>query len=141
MLSGCATPLVPVREPPQAVRLSSDEQGLIEAVNVKRGELGLAPVTLRGDLVCAARAHSLDLVVSGDCSHDGSDGSTPDSRVAACDGLDWDGEIVACGQRTPTSAVAAWMRSSTHRDVIVDPDLRTIGVAMRDNYWTAVFSF
>jgi len=140
-LLGCASPLVPLREAPVPVHLSDAEQGLVEAVNRQRADLGLPLVAIRHDLVCAARAHSEDLVVSGDCTHDGSGGSTPESRVAACQGPDWDGEIVACGQRSPSSAVAAWMKSATHRDVIVDPDLRTVGVAMRDNYWTAVFSF
>jgi uncharacterized protein YkwD len=124
----------------EPVTLSYAESHLFEALNSHRASLGLPPVELVDELVCAARVHSRDLGAVGMCEHVGSDGSTPESRVAGCGGLDWDGEIISCGHRTPERAIAAWMRSSSHRDVLVEPSLRRVGVAMQDNYWVAVFS-
>ena len=81
------------------------EYSKVHTINEVREERGLDAVVLRTDLNCAAGTHSLDIGELGWCGHTGSDGSSPGDRVADCQGEGWSGEIVACGQSTPRSAV------------------------------------
>ena len=69
----------------------------------------------------------------------GSDGSSPTTRVQDCSGSGWSGEIVACGQGTARSAVDAWIGSPGHNEIMFTPGQQYIGVAMYNNFWTAIF--
>lgn len=120
-------------------QLSPDEQQLFDTINAERTMRGLTPVVLRDTLICAARRHSDDVGPKGLCSHTGSDGSSPGTRVQACGGGGWTGEIIACGQQTPRGAVDAWLNSPGHRDIMLDGAKREIGVAVTNNYWTGIF--
>jgi len=119
--------------------LSTEEQALFDRINEVRLERGLGEVVLRTDLNCAAGNHSLDIGELGWCGHTGSDGSSPGDRVADCQGEGWSGEIVACGQSTPPSAVDAWIGSPGHASIMFSGGQKYIGVAMHNNYWTAIF--
>lgn len=120
--------------------LSAAEQELFVVINRERVARGLTEVVLDDALNCAAARHSADIGETRTCSHTGSDGSDPGSRVAACGGGRWSGEIVACGQRSPEAAVQAWIGSPGHNRVMFTPGQRTIGVAMHNNFWTAIFN-
>lgn len=122
-----------------ATGLSAEEQALLDAINAERAERGIPAVTLRDDLVCAAARHSLDIGERRACTHTGSDGSEPGDRVRDCGGPGWSGEIVACGYGTPAGAVGGWLSSPGHRQIMLDGGLRRVGVAMHENYWTAIF--
>jgi hypothetical protein len=57
------------------------------------------------------------------------------------------GENIAAGYRDAESVVNAWMGSSGHRQKILAPDMKSLGVAVADNpgstygrYWTQVFT-
>ncbi len=119
--------------------LSDLEFALFEEINLQREMRGLSRVSLRDDLNCAVRRHSDDVGSVGECSHTGTDGSTPGSRVTDCGGPGWTGEIIACGQGTPESAVQAWINSPGHNEIMFTPTQVHIGVAMHNNYWTAIF--
>lgn len=119
--------------------LSATEDELLATINAERTSRGLSPVALRDDLLCAAQDHSADIGGREVCSHEGASGAGPGERVDACDGSGWSGEIVACGQTTPRQAVDGWLNSPGHRGIMLDADQKTIGVAMSNNYWTAVF--
>ena len=60
-------------------------------------------------------------------------------------GLNWSGiaENIAKGSPTPESVMSGWMNSSAHRDSILNPNYRYIGVgcAYHDGiyYWTQLF--
>lgn len=136
----------PDAQPPNAPDASPDydelgfeEQQLFDTINAERLERGLGAVELRTDLNCAAATHSLDIGTLGWCGHTGSDGSSPGDRVAACQGSGWSGEIVACGQSTSVAAVDAWIWSPGHAAIMFSADQRYVGVAMHNNYWTAIF--
>jgi uncharacterized protein YkwD len=119
--------------------LTAEERGVLEAINTQRRLRGLDPVSLREDLVCAAARHSRDVGERRECTHDGADGSGPGERVQDCGGAGWSGEIVACGQTTPGEAVDGWLDSPGHKGIMLDPGQRRVGVAMHNNYWTAIF--
>jgi uncharacterized protein YkwD len=125
---------------PAAGTLSPEEQMLFEIINAERAAQGVTAVALRPDLVCAVARHSMDVGATQTCSHTGSDGSSPGDRVSDCGGAGWTGEIIACGQGTPRDAVDAWLASSAgHREIMLDPGNRWAGVAMYQNFWTAIF--
>lgn len=139
---GTPTPDAAVSAPdadPGAATLSPQEQELHRLINEERVARGLQPVELRPDLNCAAARHSQDIGATGSCTHTGSDGSSPGTRVADCSGSGWTGEIVACGQGTPRAAVDAWIGSAGHNAIMFTPGQRFIGVAMHNNFWTAIF--
>jgi uncharacterized protein YkwD len=120
--------------------LSAIEEDLLVTINQERTSRGMSPVELNDQLVCAAQHHSEDIGGRQACSHDDADGSGPGERVEACGGGGWSGEIVACGQTTPRDAVDGWLNSPGHKAIMLDPDQKTVGVAMSENYWTAVFN-
>jgi len=124
---------------PGAANLSPEEKGVLDEINEERTSRGLTAVVIADDLECAARVHSKDIGEHEACSHDDSDGSGPGERVEACDGSGWSGEIVACGQTTPREAVNGWLGSPGHKRIMLDPDQKKVGIAMHNNYWTAVF--
>ncbi len=124
---------------PGVENLAPDEKGVLEEINVERRSRGLSAVVLADDLECAARHHSMDIGERGECSHDDADGSGPGERVEACNGNGWSGEIVACGQTTPRQAVDGWLGSPGHKAIMLDPDQKSVGVAMHQHFWTAVF--
>ena len=138
--SADATPPAPPDASPDYMALSPQEQELFDTINAERVALGLVAVELRPDLNCAATRHSDDIGATQSCTHTGSDGSSPGDRVAGCPGGDgWSGEIVACGQGTPRAAVDAWIGSPGHNAIMFDGGQRYIGVAMSENFWTAIF--
>ena len=132
-------PAPPPDATPDYAALSAEEQALFDTINQERVAAGKVAVELRTDLNCAARRHSDDIGTIGACTHTGSDGSSPGDRVAGCSGPGWSGEIVACGQGTPRAAVDAWIGSPGHNAIMFDGGQRFIGVAMHNNYWTAIF--
>ena len=134
-----AAPPAPDATPPGYDSLSADEQALFDTINAERMAAGQGAVALRADLICAAARHSADIGSTGQCTHTGSDGSSPGDRVAACSGPGWSGEIVACGQGSARAAVDAWLGSPGHNAILLDGGQRFIGVAMHNNYWTAIF--
>jgi uncharacterized protein YkwD len=119
--------------------LSADEQGVLAEINRQRTMRGLSTVALRDDLVCAAKDHSADIGERQECTHDSANGDDPGDRVDACGGDGWSGEIVACGHGTPVDAVQGWIDSPGHNAIMFDPDQKKVGVAMHNNYWTAIF--
>ncbi len=119
--------------------LAPELQELFTIINEERATRGLAAVVLREALLCAADSHSADIGERRECTHDSPDGADPGARVNACGGGGWNGEIVACGQRSARAAVDAWLDSPGHNHIMLDDSQRAIGIAMHENFWTAVF--
>jgi uncharacterized protein YkwD len=77
-------------------------------------------------LTAAAQRHADDMLMSGEQGHIGSDGSSPQARIADA-GYNirkgYTAEIVYWGTgslATPTAALDVWMGSPPHRGVIVN---------------------
>lgn len=124
---------------------------VVDLVNQERAKVGLAALTSQSQLVTAAQRHSNDMATNTFMSHDGSDGSTPYTRINDTGyftgSASWSyGENVAAGYATASTVMTAWMNSQVHRDNILNSTFREIGVAYVYNandttlnychYWT-----
>jgi len=117
---------------------SSVVPALVAEINRVRVARGLRKVTATAGLNCAAQRHAKDIGTRHVCSHTGSDGSSPWARASRC-GAKADGEIIACGHRTPAAAVQGWTKSPGHAAIMFNPNQTIVGAAMVDNYWVVDF--
>ncbi|MBD2819039.1 CAP domain-containing protein [Streptomyces parvulus] len=93
---------------------------MIAAVNRRREEAGCSPVRLHAALDRAAQKHSAAMARSRRLTHTGADGSSPADRMRAAGyRVGSAGENVAAGADTAEAAVAVWMRSAPHRDILL----------------------
>jgi uncharacterized protein YkwD len=107
-------------------------------LNGERADRGLAPLALNPQLSAGAGAYAQDLVAGSYFSHTGRDGSDLRTRVARTGYLRHDrawalGENLAWGTgslATPGSIMVAWMNSPGHRDNILNPEFREIGIGI-----------
>ncbi len=127
-------------------------QQVLELTNQARREAGLPPLKLNETLQAVALAHAQDMAAHDFVGHVGSDGSTLAQRLRNAGFTGWlmASENVAAGFSTPEGVVAAWLASPGHRENLLHPSLREIGVAyVYDagdtygpfyHYWVQVFS-
>jgi uncharacterized protein YkwD len=107
-------------------------------LNAQRRAHGLQKLRANGRLRHAAAPYARLMVSRGFFSHDGPDGSTPQSRIQSTHYLDgarvWSiGENIAWGTgslATPRSIVRSWMNSPGHRANILNPGFRDIGIGI-----------
>ncbi|MBX3274441.1 MAG: CAP domain-containing protein [Sandaracinaceae bacterium] len=135
-------PAAPDAGPP-AGDLTDAERDLLRAINDERASRGLAPVEVDARLMCAARRHALDVGGSRSCGHVGSDGSWPWDRAAAC-GFpqdSWTVNEIAAGPgfRDGADAVWGWSHSSGHYAALTHTRARTVGVAVHQTCFIALF--
>ena len=107
-------------------------------INVQRHGHGLPAVRLNPRLSQAARAHSRDMVRRRYFSHTTPEGLSFDDRIRGTGYLrasrQWFvGENLAWGWRGRDSArriVRAWMHSPPHREVMLNPAFREVGIGI-----------
>ncbi len=105
---------------PQAGGSGAADSRMIAAVNRRREEAGCSPVRLHAALDRAAQKHSAAMARSRRLTHTGADGSSPADRMRAAGyRVGSAGENVAAGSDTAEAAVAVWMRSAPHRDILL----------------------
>jgi uncharacterized protein YkwD len=99
-------------------------------------------------LTVAAQRHANDMLTTGVGGHTGSDGSSPQARIAdaAYPQAGYTGEIVYWGTgsaATPTAALDSWMKSPPHRAIILNCAFTAGGFATAwdGNKMTAVGDF
>jgi uncharacterized protein YkwD len=99
-------------------------------------------------LTVAARRHANDMLMNGVGGHIGSDGSSPQTRIADAGytRTGSTGEIVYWGTgsaATPSAALDSWMESPAHRAIILNCSLTAGGfaVASDGDKMTAVGDF
>lgn len=111
------------------------EADLIALINQERGARGLEALAPQGQLTGAARVHSADMACNDLVSHTGSDGSSPGDRVTR-QGYSYRslGENIYAGGGSASSVLNAWMNSAGHRDNLLNPGFREIGVGYR--HWS-----
>jgi uncharacterized protein YkwD len=100
-----------------------------------RARHGLRALHAESHLRRAARGHSADMRRGGYFSHTSRDGRSAADRVRAAGyrRAAAVGEIIAYGSgrlSRPRAIVRAWMRSPSHRDAILSPEFREIGVGV-----------
>ncbi len=118
-------------------RLNNAERQVIKLINVQRQKHGVAPLRISRALCRAAERHSIDMRRRQYFGHSSLNGASIAARAVAggyrrsgCSA--WRvGEVIGWGSgphRTPAAQVRAWMRSSTHRAVLLSPAWRHVGV-------------
>ena len=109
-------------------RMSAPYHAEIAAlINGARRSAGLPELVIDARLAAAAQDHSIDMACFGLLSHSGSDGSSPGQRVGAAGYSGFLEEIIyASGY--PQTAFDWWMNDQVHRDAILNPRARSMGV-------------
>lgn len=119
------------------------ENEVIRLVNVERTKRGLAPLTANWELSRVARYKSQDMKTNGYFSHNSPTYGSPFQMMQHF-GIIYKtaGENIAMGQKTPAEVMQAWMNSKGHRDNILNPNFKEIGVGIAKDgnvYWTQMF--
>jgi uncharacterized protein YkwD len=119
---------------------SRDEftQATVHLINAVRDAHGLPAVRLNAQLSTAARRHSKDMVRRHYFSHVTPEGFTFADRIRRTGYLRTNrhwlvGETLAWGWRrraAPARIVTAWMHSPPHREVILNPTYRDVGIGV-----------
>ncbi|MGB3363686.1 MAG: CAP domain-containing protein, partial [Thermodesulfobacteriota bacterium] len=97
----------------------------------------------------AALAHSVDMAQNQNFSHTGTDGSNTGDRLLIQD-YNWStwGENILVGLDDAPDAVDAWIGSTGHCSIIMNPSLKEVGAGVAQgifqgrsaSYWTLVFA-
>jgi uncharacterized protein YkwD len=114
------------------------EAAVVCEVNAERAARSRPPLVIRTQLSTAARRHARDMVARHYFAHTSPSGRTFADRLRAAGylvpGRRWAaGEVLAWGAAqlsTPAATVAAWMRSPSHRRVLLRWRYREIGVGI-----------
>jgi len=146
-LAGCFAPA----ESPAPHCLTSDDSGrmadhVLQLVNLERSEANLPPVVHNPSLERIASDYACQMVEEGFFDHrDPVTGHGPGERaVAGKYAFFAVGENLAAGQQTAAEVMKLWMESPSHRDNILDPRWKEVGVAVRAGgeysiYWVQEF--
>jgi len=113
---------------------------LLEEINKEREAAKVGELYISTRLKCAADRHSNDMGKNKNCSHTGTDKTSPWDRAEKC-GTKAYGEIIACGQSTPRKAVDGWLKSAPHKKIMLNGRFKSVGLGMENNYWTAIFGY
>jgi uncharacterized protein YkwD len=107
-------------------------------INQVRVQYNLPQVVSPYGLDCAAVVHAVDLASHQTCSHIGSDGSTLEDRVAACQSTATS-EWIACGFHTSKDAMAYFLSQPEFKNKLIDSSLLAVGTARAKDVWVVVF--
>ena len=115
---------------------------VLNLVNAERAKVGVAPLRLADDLQAASAIRAREIIeVFSHTRPDGSDCFTVmRNRGRTC------GENIAAGHASAQETVEQWMNSEGHRENILNPNFRELGVgyAYEDystyhHYWVQLF--
>jgi hypothetical protein len=115
---------------------SDDAAQILARINTLRQQNGLLPLDLSGTLTASAQRHSDDMASTGNIDHNGSDGSTVESRIRDAGYGHWRdfgiwGENIYGGQMANVDvAWDFWINSQVHRANILKPRFREIGIGV-----------
>jgi uncharacterized protein YkwD len=120
---------------------------VVELTNIERARQGVAPLTANVLLNRAAQKYA-QVLAPGPC-FDHNCGPVPNfAQRITNEGYVWSAaaENIAAGYQTPEAVVAGWMASSGHRNNIMNPLYRDIGVGVATGsgqygiYWVQNFA-
>jgi uncharacterized protein YkwD len=121
------------------------DQATLGLINEQRARDGCGRLASNAQLAAAAQLHARDMLNDAAATHVGSDGTTPDQRIADAGYTPigrW-GEIQYAasggGFTTPQAAVDGWMNSPAHRSIIMDCSLVDVGFATASNASTTTY--
>lgn len=112
---------------------------VLQLTNYYRQQQGLHPLQFNSSLNSAAQAHSNYMAEHGDLCHRCPPGSSPAYRARQYGYRSgYVGENIAQGYRSADDVVTGWMNSSGHRENILNPNYRDMGIGFNNYYWTQV---
>jgi len=104
---------------------------VIRLTNAQRAANGLAPLTENATLDSAALAKGNDMIAKGYWAHFAPDGTSPWSFFTSFGyKYQYAGENLARDFSDVPSAVNAWMNSPTHKENILNPNYKEIGIGV-----------
>jgi uncharacterized protein YkwD len=126
------------------LKLTADEQALIDLTNAERKKAELEPLKMNPKLMEAARKHAENMAKQDKLDHVLDEKNPTDRAKAAGYKSTYIGENVSWNQKDPKEALAEWMDSEPHRANILKKEYTEIGVAVAKNskgepYWVQVF--
>ncbi len=121
---------------------------VIELTNIERAKVGAAPVKYNAFLEKAAQGYGEELFEKNYLEHYSPEGVGTEERILdsgyldamyACEcGNNFSvGENLGKEQKTPEEVVKGWMNSPTHRENLLKPEYRDIGIGMVKNTKTS----
>jgi uncharacterized protein YkwD len=122
-------------QPATAVSTAGAAQQIVSLTNRERTRHGLPALKVDGRCVSAISGHVADMARNGFLSHQGSDGRNPYQRYRKYSPRSrGGGENVAYNSSgTAEAFMRQWLSSSVHRNNILNPRFKGIGVAVRTN--------
>ena len=137
---------------PLSVAGADDDRAgrMLDRINEYRALNELPPLALDPALMRAAMAHTHDMAENDVFDHTGSDGADLGARLErVAYRFRQAAENIAGGTASPERTVDRWMASSGHRQNLLDPRFRDVGVGYLDypddggkvryrHYWTVV---
>jgi uncharacterized protein YkwD len=126
------------------LKLTKDEQGVIDLSNAERKKLELAAFKPNAQLMEAARGHAVNMAKQEKLTHELDDKKPADRVKDAGYKYTLIGENVAWNPRSPKEVVTGWMNSDIHKENILKKEFTEIGVGVAKNkkgerYWVQVF--
>ncbi len=121
--------------PASAEHLVKLDQQILAGLNKSRAKHGLRPLVMSSDLQDAAVSHSKAMLEGGFFAHDSPGGATFVARVRSfyhsAGYNNWSvGEnlLYSTGEVTADTAIAAWLASPGHRENMLMPEWREVGI-------------
>jgi len=112
---------------------SIDQKKLIELTNKEREKKGFAPVSENEALDKAATAKAQNMFMENYWAHFAPSGKTPwDFILGSGYKFTYAGENLAKNFYNSDDVVAAWMASKTHKENLLNPKYKDIGIAVVD---------
>lgn len=109
---------------------------LVALANASRAKAGLTALTTNSQLESAARAKADDMFKNQYFAHNSPQGKTPWNFISdAGYSYVYAGENLAIGYGDSAELHNAWMNSPTHRENIMNPNYREIGLASVDGVY------
>lgn len=114
-------------------------ESIVDLTNARRAEYNLPALKIDPKLSDAARRKASDMFTNNYWAHNSPSGTKPWFFITAA-GYSYlhAGENLARDFAEPNGVVAAWMNSPTHRDNLLSPKYKDIGVAVVDGYLNGV---
>lgn len=122
---------------------------MLDLVNKERAKKGLVALKASAMLERSAQAHANDMLKKKYFSHTSLDGKNAEARIraagylvlpcTACTVQFYVGENIAKGQKTVDNTMRAWMASKVHRENILKPEFREMGMGYAGGIWVQNF--
>lgn len=119
---------------------------IVRLTNIERDKVGVQPVISDSDISYVATLKAEDMRENNYFSHYSAKyGDAFYMMYSFGIPFDYAGENIAARQSTPAQVVNSWMKSDSHREVMLDPGFKKVGVGyanggILDHYWVQMFT-